>query len=407
MNRTCQLHHPAASDQTDPLRLIVQPLLDWFDVNQRILPWREDPTPYHVWISEIMLQQTRVSAVISYYNRFLQVLPDIQSLAEVSDDELMKLWQGLGYYSRARNLKKTAGICAADHDGRLPADYKELLKLPGIGPYTAGAIASIAFGIARPAVDGNVLRVIARILADQRDIADPAVKKDMESMLQALMESDSREGLHLREMPGLFNQALMELGALVCLPNGEPRCPDCPVRGVCRACLQELTDRIPYKAPKKARKIEKKTVLIIENVEADSHRIQGGADGADRDSREAGLKIAMRKRPEDGLLAGLYEFPSLEGHLTDRQIESYVKDMGTLEHLETGPDARHVFTHIEWHMKSYHVQLSRTDQSGLQFYTPDQIREELAVPSAYAAYLKYMDQLLIGTDTKKRKKIPV
>ena len=197
------------------LEKIVKPLLAWYDKGRRILPWRESPTPYHVWVSEIMLQQTRVEAVKPYYDRFMQELPDIEALAKVDEEKLLKLWEGLGYYNRARNLKKSAEKIVIDYEGQMPDSYEELVKLTGIGSYTAGAIASIAFGKPYPAVDGNVLRILARLRLDERDILDAGVKRAVETELLQVIPKDR---------PGDFNQALMELGAVVCVPNGMPKC---------------------------------------------------------------------------------------------------------------------------------------------------------------------------------------
>ena len=199
---------------------IAPALLDWFYTNRRILPFREDPTPYHVWLSEIMLQQTRVSAALPYYERFLAALPDIPALAGCEEEKLHKLWEGLGYYSRVRNLQKAAKIVCAQYGGQLPADYNALLALPGIGEYTAGAIASISFGLPVPAVDGNVLRVFARLYNDPRLVTDPQVKREFTARV---MEHQPPA------KAGDYNQALMELGALVCLPNGAPLCEQCPL----------------------------------------------------------------------------------------------------------------------------------------------------------------------------------
>lgn len=342
------------------LKQMIQPLLDWFYPNKRDLPWRREPTAYHVWLSEIMLQQTRVEAVIPYYNRFLEHLPDLSSLAEVEDEELMKLWQGLGYYNRARNLKKAAQQAVSLYGGELPADYKKLLKLPGIGSYTAGAIASIAFGIARPAVDGNVLRVISRILGSQEDIGQARVKKKMEEQLLAVMPS---------QKPGDFNQALMELGATVCIPNGEPRCVQCPLQGICLARSQGKTDVIPYKAPKKPRRIEARTILLIRWKN----------------------KFAIQKRPSSGLLANLYEFPNLEGTLNGEQLTEYLIRAGENAFTaETLPASKHVFSHVEWRMTAYYVVLRKKKSNTFQFFDKNDILDHYAIPSAFSAYLKLL-----------------
>ncbi len=343
----------------DSLDLIAKPLLTWYDTRRRILPWREDPTPYHVWLSEIMLQQTRVEAVRPYYDRFLRELPDIASLAAVSEERLLKLWEGLGYYNRARNLKRSAVRIMEEYGGSMPSDYRELVGLCGIGSYTAGAIASIAFGQAVPAVDGNVLRILARLRADGRDILDAKVKKSVEEDLAGVMPQDR---------PGDFNQALMELGAVVCIPNGSPKCGECPWRELCRARLQEQVSSYPVKSAKKPRRVEEKTILLIRH----------------------GDRYALRKRPERGLLAGMYEFPSLEGHQSEEQVLAHLKRSGVVPmRIRALQPSKHIFTHKEWHMTAYLVRVD--DLSGMGEYVfvePDKMRDEYPVPSAFAAYME-------------------
>ena len=230
-------------------------LLHWYDYNKRILPWRENKDPYRIWISEIMLQQTRVEAVKPYFDRFMEVLPTVYDLAKVDDDRLMKLWEGLGYYNRARNLKAAAQTIVEEYGGQLPADYDKLLSLKGIGMYTAGAIGSIAFELQVPAVDGNVLRVLTRLWGDDSDILKDKTKKAMGRRVMEFMPEDR---------PGDFNQALIELGATVCVPNGQPLCDQCPWDTVCKAYKEDLIDQLPVKTPKKARRIEHKTVFLLE-----------------------------------------------------------------------------------------------------------------------------------------------
>ena len=261
---------------------VVPYLLKWFDYNARILAWRENPKPYYVWVSEIMLQQTRVEAVKSYFDRFIQKLPDIKALAEVEEEQLLKLWEGLGYYNRVRNLQKAARVIMEQYNGVVPADYEALLKLPGIGSYTAGAISSIAFQIPVPAVDGNVLRVTKRISGSYDDITKESVKKELWQDLITIMPKDR---------PGDFNQSLMELGATVCLPNGKPLCDQCPVMHLCKAFQKDIVMELPVKPSKKDRRIEEKTILLMEYEN----------------------NYAIRKREKKGLLAGLWEIPSLEG----------------------------------------------------------------------------------------------
>lgn len=346
----------------DILDLIAKPLLSWYDAGRRILPWREEPTPYHVWLSEIMLQQTRVEAVKPYYDRFLKELPDIASLAAVEEERLLKLWEGLGYYNRARNLQKSARQIVSEYGGQMPGDYGELVKLAGIGSYTAGAISSIAFGNAVPAVDGNVLRVLSRLRMEERDIMDAKVKKDVEEELQCIMPKDR---------PGDFNQALMELGAMVCIPNGSPKCEECPLEEVCQAKAQGRVLDYPKKKAKKPRKIDKKTVLVI----------------------RYGQMAALQRRPDEGLLAGMYEFPCMDGHQSERKVIAYLKELGVAPiRIQKLAPAKHVFTHKEWHMTGYLIRVDElAGMGGYVFARPEEIRGRYPVPSAYAAYLEYMN----------------
>lgn len=335
--------------QLDKLPL---PLLEWYRENARDLPWRRDPTPYHVLVSEIMLQQTRVVAVLGYYDRFLEAFPTVQDLAEGPEEQLMKLWQGLGYYSRARNLQKTARQVMEDFGGVFPSDYETLLTLAGVGEYTAGAIASIAFGQAVPAVDGNVLRVVSRLTGDRRDVTAPAVKGSVRAAL--------REVIPLRS-PGDFNQAMMELGATVCLPNGAPLCERCPARDFCVGHLTGTALDLPVKAPKKARRVEERTVYIILH--------QG--------------RVALRRRPEKGLLAGLWEYPN--------GLSPWPCPVeGTVAFAGTG---KHVFTHIEWRMTAYTVQAAGdTLPEGWVWADSRALAETYSVPSAFAYFSPIVDQ---------------
>lgn len=352
----------------DSLDRIAEPLLAWYDKGRRILPWREEPTPYHVWLSEIMLQQTRVEAVKPYYDRFLQALPDIGSLAAVEEERLLKLWEGLGYYNRARNLKRAAEILVSEYDGEMPDDYERIAALPGIGSYTAGAVSSIAFGRPYPAVDGNVLRILSRLRADDRDILNAKVKRAVEEELLDVMPKDR---------PGDFNQALMELGAMVCIPNGAPKCGECPWRELCLARAQGRMGEFPKKAKKKPRSIEKKTVLVIQDAE----------------------RVALHKRPGKGLLAGMYEFPSLEGHCEEAEVSAYLKEIGLLPiRIRRLPAAKHVFTHREWHMTGYLIRVDELavkepgeELQGFVFVEPEQTRTSYPIPSAFAAYAEWVE----------------
>ena len=352
-------------DKKEGLNGIPDPLLKWYDTNRRILPWREEATPYRVWVSEIMLQQTRVEAVKPYFDRFMDRLPDIVSLAVAEEEELLKLWEGLGYYNRVRNLKKAAVRIMSDHNGLMPEEYDEILKLNGIGSYTAGAVASIAYGKPVPAVDGNVLRVISRIRADDALISDPKVRKKVEQDIAEIIPSGR---------PGDFNQAIMELGAVICVPNGKPHCENCPLAAVCRAHLKGREMEYPKKTKLKARKIEEKTVLIV------------------RDDN----KIALRKRVEKGLLAGMYEFPTMENFHTPDEVIRYLREVGFQTLRVTAlTESKFVFTHKEWHMRGYLVWVDELQPVMLAgdwiFIEPSVIKEQYPVPSAFAAYMKYLE----------------
>ena len=348
------------------LEEIVVPLLEWYDKQKRTLPWRSKPTPYRVWVSEIMLQQTRVEAVKPYFERFMKALPTVRKLAACPDEELLKLWEGLGYYNRVRNMQKTAQILVQENKGELPAQFDELMKLPGIGKYTAGAISSIAFGIPVPAVDGNVLRVITRITADERDISKDSVKQSI--------ARDIQEIIPMRRA-GDFNQALIELGAIVCVPNGPAKCKECPVAHLCEARQKDIIMELPKKAPKKARTIENKTVLLIKD----------------------GEKIAIRKRPKKGLLAGLYEFPNVEGHLSEDEVLELVKsyDLAPL-FIQKLEDSKHIFTHKEWHMTGYAVRVEELEEEtdGLLFVERETVEKEYPIPSAFGAYANQINIVL-------------
>lgn len=344
------------------LNQMAQPLLDWYGVNKRDLPWRGTRDPYCVWVSEIMLQQTRVAAVLPYYRRWMEALPDVEALAAVDEERLMKLWQGLGYYSRARNLRKAAQVIAAEYGGRFPDTYEELLKLPGVGDYTAGAVASIAFGRPVPAVDGNVLRVAARA-ADIRDnIMDAKTRKAFRAWMEAAMPQDR---------PGEYNQALMDLGATVCLPNGRPDCGRCPLVDLCEAHRLGIEEQLPVRAKKAARRAEEMTVYLL---------IRDGA-------------VALRKRPQPGLLAGLWEFPHVPGTLGEAEAGGPVEAWGlTAMDWKRKISAKHVFTHVEWHMTGYLLTV-KGECSGFTWADREGL-EEMAVPSAFARCLEAARDIL-------------
>lgn len=337
-----------------------EPLVQWYRENKRDLPWRENPEAYRVWISEIMLQQTRVEAVKGYYDRFLKTLPDVQSLAEAEEDQLLKLWEGLGYYNRVRNMQKAARQIMVDYHGVFPSDYEEIRSLTGIGSYTAGAISSFAFGKPEPAVDGNVLRVLTRILADHSDIMKQSTKTKMEKALRKVIPEGS---------PSDFNQGLIELGAIVCVPNGEPKCQECPVAHLCRAREEGRISEFPFKKKAKARRIEDKTILVF------------------RDDEE----IAIGKRDKKGLLAGLYELPNVPGHLSRKEVENYCKEIGLLPiRIKKLPAAKHIFSHVEWHMIGYDIrvdELEKTNKKEFLFIHPGEIEKTYPIPAAFEMYM--------------------
>lgn len=356
------------------LRNLIVPLQEWFQKNARILPWREEPTAYHVWVSEIMLQQTRVEAVKPYFERFIRELPTVGDLAQCPEDKLLKLWEGLGYYNRVRNLNEAAKQIMEKKDGEIPSEYEELLKLKGIGHYTAGAIASIAYGKAVPAVDGNVLRVISRVTGDDSDIAKQSVRNHMEEKLREVMREPTVS-------PSIFNQALMELGATVCVPNGTPKCTECPWQAMCEARVQGRIEELPVKSKAKARRVEEKTVLVIKD----------------------GEQLALRKRPAKGLLAGLYELPNLEGHLSEAEVLEVIRKQGYEPvRIQKACDAKHIFSHVEWHMRGYVVFLTNreftsTKDANWVFVNTEDTKENYAIPSAFAKYGQYLN-LVLGKD---------
>ena len=336
-------------------------LTDWYEKNRRSLPWRDTGNPYHVWISEIMLQQTRIEAVIPKYEAFIRELPDTAALARCDDDRLMRLWEGLGYYSRARNLKKCAEVLTENFGGRLPEDYALLKKLPGIGPYTAGAIASIAFSIPVPAVDGNVLRVLARVFAVREDIRSEETKKHITDTLSEVYGS-----AHVS--CSSFNQGMMELGETLCLP-AKPHCSTCPWNESCLALQQGTVSQIPYRSPLKQRKIIRRTLLVI---------------------RE-GEKFMIRRRPERGLLAGLYEFIGIDEDLEAKDALAEAEKMGmTPLRIRPLPDSVHVFTHLEWHMKAYEIRIAEGAKlkDGCILVSRAEIADK-ALPSAFRAYTRW------------------
>ena len=333
---------------------ITKPLLKWYGENKRVLPWREKKNPYEIWVSEIMLQQTRVEAVKPFYERFMRELPNVAALAVCPEEKLLKLWEGLGYYNRVRNMQKAAQKIMEVYDGVFPADYEALKGLPGIGNYTAGAVASIAFCIPVPAVDGNVLRVMARLREDGEDILKQSVKNRVEAELTEIMPAED---------PGAFNQAMMDLGATVCLPNGAPLCEKCPARAFCAAYQNDMTDVLPVRAAKKPRRVEERTVFLLV-----------------RDGR-----LALRKRPAKGLLAGLWELPNVPGNLDEAGAAITLAQWGlTARTLTPVGAAKHIFSHVEWDMHGY---LAAAEGENNEFLWADGAAlQAAAIPSAFRYY---------------------
>ena len=333
------------------LKEIVQPIVKWYQAQEKTLPWKQDKDPYHVWISEIMLQQTRIEAVKKYYIRFMEQLPTIQDVANASEEQLLKLWEGLGYYSRVRNIKKAAIQIIQENQGKMPTNYKELLKMPGIGDYTAGAIASISYGEKVPAVDGNVLRVISRILASKENVLLPETKKDITNQLQEIMPEEA----------GDFNEGLMELGEKICLPNTTPICNKCPIQKYCTACKENLTTEIPVRIKKQKRKIEKRTIFILEYKN----------------------KIAINKRPKTGILANLYEFPNILGEVTEQEIPQILKQWNIqFKNLKMKKSAKHIFTHIEWDMIAYEIEV-KNKNTIWTWVTEQEMEKQYPLPTAF------------------------
>ena len=336
-------------------------LLPWYEANRRDLPWRADREPYHIWVSEIMLQQTRVEAVKGYYARFLENLPTIADLAEADDELLHKLWEGLGYYSRVRNLKKAAGEIIERHGGIFPDSHKEISALSGIGPYTAGAICSIAFNLPTPAVDGNVLRVVSRLTDDNTPIDRPAFRKQITENLAAVYP----------DRAGDFTQALMELGATLCGPNRKPDCSNCPCNALCLGYARGTAEKLPVKKAKPQRRSEDRTVFIL------------SCDGF----------YALHKRPETGLLAGLWEFPNVPGKLSLTEAIDEVEKAGVrIKDILRQVEKKHIFTHIEWHMSGIYVEVK--EQSGdFVWMHKDRIREETALPTAFRQFWEEIEHV--------------
>lgn len=337
-------------------------LIPWYEAHKRELPWRQDKEPYHVWLSEIMLQQTRVEAVKEYYRRFLTTLPTIADLAEAPEEQILKLWEGLGYYNRVRNLQKAAQTICADYAGVFPSEYAQIRSLSGIGDYTAGAIASICFDAPTPAVDGNVLRVYSRLLADDANIDLQTTKKRITGKLQET---------YPRKNPGIATQALMELGATVCVPNGAPRCDVCPVAEICQARKQDIWRNLPVRSEKKKRKIVDKTVFILLTEDT----------------------VALHKRSASGLLAGMWEFPNVDAKLDKQEAVTQVTGWQTEPvDLLMQTSYTHIFSHVEWHMTAYYIRCRKTNKKW-KWVTKESLDETYALPSAFRPFREQIEHL--------------
>ena len=341
-------------EEKDILRSLPELLLPWYAANKRDLPWRSDREPYHIWVSEIMLQQTRVEAVKGYYVRFLAALPTVEALAACDDDTLHKLWEGLGYYSRVRNMKKAAIAIMEDHGGQFPRTYPEVRALPGIGEYTAGAICSIARDLPTPAVDGNVLRLYARLLDDYRPMDALEVKKEVRSALEAVYPHRA----------GDFTQALMELGATLCGPNRPPECDKCPCAEACLGAQRGTAATLPVRLPKREKRQEDRTVFVL------------SCDGA----------FALEKRPAKGLLAGLWQFPNVSGDLSTAQALEQLENWGLIpREMFKEVRRKHIFTHIRWDMKAVYMEVAEP-AGPFTWLTAEQIRQEAALPTAFRQF---------------------
>ena len=336
-------------------------VLAWYHAGHRELPWRKDRQPYHVWLSEIMLQQTRVEAVKRYYTRFLEKLPTITHLAQCDDELLHKLWEGLGYYSRSKNLKKAAQVILQKFGGEFPREYALVRGLPGIGDYTAGAICSICYDMPTAAVDGNVMRLMARLTDDATPIDLPERKQEVKRQLEKLYPPQA----------GDFTQGLMELGATLCGPNREPQCHMCPCAHFCLGYRHGTAKDLPVKSPPKARRRQKLTVFVL----------------------RCGDSYALRKRPEKGLLAGLWEFPNVEGQLELSQVLRWLTEQGlkTKEILRQ-VQREHIFTHIHWDMTAYYLEVEQPS-GDFAWHTDSQIRNQAALPTAFRQFWEEIDHV--------------
>ncbi|KAB3526242.1 A/G-specific adenine glycosylase [Alkaliphilus serpentinus] len=353
--------------QEDKITEFQRKLLQWYKNHQRKMPWRGSSSPYEIWVSEIMLQQTRVDTVIPYYKRFIDRLPNLKALAEVEDHQLLKLWEGLGYYSRVRNMKETAKFLMEKHAGAFPKRAKELMELKGIGEYTAGAIASICFGERVAAVDGNVLRVMARLTGSTMDIKDAKVKREIIHQVKSLLPAVDI---------GNFNQALIEVGAIICKPNSKPDCFNCPIIAECIAYEKGLQNEIPIKSPRAEKKQQEITVLLMEH--------KG--------------RFAIKKRTHSKLLKDLWEFPNIEGKKSSVELTKLLKEWG-LKVIECQPlkNSKAIFTHIQWILSGYYLAVEEVQdmERDLMWVTKEELLREYSMASAFKEFRR---QLIDGFD---------
>jgi len=345
-------------NEIEQIKKIEKPIIEWYQKNKRPLPWRKEKNPYHIWLAEIMLQQTRIEAVKTYYKRFLEQIPTIKDLANIEEGKLLKLWEGLGYYNRARNLKKAAEEIQKKYKGQMPKTYQELIQLSGIGQYTAGAISSIAYNQPVPAVDGNVLRVLSRVVGSKKDVLESKTKKEFTEKLKEIMPKQA----------GDFNEGLMELGEIICVPNGEPMCLKCPLQELCVAKKEGLTASIPVRNQKIKRKKEDITVFLLE--------FEG--------------QIAIRKRSKTGLLANMYEFPNVPKKLKLEEIKKILQDWEVFDSkTEKVGSHHHVFSHVEWDMIGYKIQVTNKSQEFI-WKSKEEILKSYAIPGAFMPFLGKM-----------------
>lgn len=341
----------------------VEALSVWYEENKRDLPWRKTKDPYKIWVSEIMLQQTKVDTVIGYYEKFMERFPTVHDLASAQEQEVLKMWEGLGYYSRARNLHIAAQEVVDDLNGNIPADPVTLGKLKGIGPYTKGAISSIAYGQREPAVDGNVMRVLSRVLNISDNISDQKTRRRFEHLIRELLAFGD---------PSSFNQGLMELGALICVPKS-PACLDCPVRMYCRGLETGEMVNLPVKQKKKKQRVERYVVLLLQD--------------------ETG-RIAIEQRPSTGLLANMWQFPMAEESLLHRRLAGnnvYLHHQAEIEINEKAGDVRHVFSHVIWELEVYPAKVIHKDKACTYSFLSKEEMAEYPFSVSHQKVRKFLD----------------